>query len=164
MKPESIKEIEEIAPTLAKMDSTSVHKVPYNYFDNLSDDIWNKIQSSNVIEPPKRTIFGSIRAYFDTLSYANLAFSGSLSIVLIVSCIWMYKNQHQQASSMLTELASTELNHYIDENIEEFPEELIAKRIDFNTNKALLLENNQDTNEIDNITNEALENLEDENI
>jgi hypothetical protein len=165
MKPEYLKEIEEIAPTLSKLDKVQTHKVPYNYFDDLSDDIWKKMQNSPAVIEKHKNILQQLKEYFAAFTYNRIALSGSFALIMIIAGVWLFKTQNNSVKKgLFVGVQTTELHQYVTENIEEFPEELLAKRIETPSNSKLILENSIDLNDLDTYYKDAIESIEDDNI
>jgi hypothetical protein len=84
---------------------------------------------------------------------------------MIIAGVWLFKTQNNSVKKgLFVDVQSTELYQYVTENIEEFPEELLAKRIETPSNSKLILENSIDSNDLDTYYKEAIESIEDDNI
>lgn len=125
-------ELSEIAPFLAnlKKENTSLESftVPDDYFSNLSDNIFEKTTLQPEIATKQTvkeisTIWTMVNQYFQWLLRPSIAVIATS--VLIVAAVGIYL-MNQPAESQMADLTVTEIEEYVEENIDVFDEEQLA--------------------------------------
>ncbi|MFK7946219.1 MAG: hypothetical protein AB8G11_01425 [Saprospiraceae bacterium] len=130
-------ELSEIAPFLANLkkdnDSLETFNVPDDYFNKLSDSIFEKtilqpeIRTKPTIQQVKSpTIWTTISQYFQWLLRPGVAVIATS--VVIVAAVGVYM-MNQPAENQMAELTVTEIEEYVEENIEIFDEEQLAELV-----------------------------------
>lgn len=125
-------ELSEIAPFLANLkkenDSLETFNVPDDYFNKLSDSIFEKtilqpeIVSKQTIQ--KSSIFWTtINRYFQWLLRPGVTVIATS--IVIVAAVGIYL-MNQPTENQMAELTITEIEEYIEDNIEIFDEEQLA--------------------------------------
>jgi len=144
-------ELSEIAPFLANLkkdnDSLEAFELPDNYFDNLSDKIFEKtiLQAETIPNVTTKDITSSIvwatvSPYFQRLLRPGFAIiTTSIVIVAVISTYLI----NQSTENNMIELTSTEIEAYIENNIEAFEEEQLANLL-MTTEKTAVLTNIED--------------------
>lgn len=128
-------ELSEIAPFLAKLkkenSTLETFDVPNDYFNNLSDSIFEKtilqpeiVPKQTVNESP--TIWTTIGQYFQWLLRPGVAVIATS--VVIVAAVGIYM-MNQPDENQMADLTATEIEEYIEENIESFDEEQLAELV-----------------------------------
>lgn len=125
-------ELSEIAPFLANLkkdnDSLETFNVPDDYFDNLSNSIFEKtILQSDIAATQtvteKSTIWTTFSQYVQWLLRPGVAVIATS--VIIVAAIGIYLI-NQPTENQMAELTVTEIEAYVEDNIEAFDEEQLA--------------------------------------
>ena len=126
MKPEIRRELEELAPGLAKLDRPDLTpELPDNYFHNLTVEV---LQQARDRAPAPNTPAGAPRRKWSWWFRPGLALATVSAAIALVVVFW------PQGSTMsweeaLAEFETDQLEAYISDNIEEFDEENLARAV-----------------------------------
>lgn len=123
-------ELEELAPTLAQLKARELPlEAPPAYFDQLSDELWQKWQ----VNTPEPTVREQNRW---SVWWANLftwgwkpAYSYALAgiAVVVISLTVLLRQNDLQASIEETALSQEDIEYYINANLDDFDLGLLAE-------------------------------------
>ncbi len=126
------KELEEIAPALARMDKNEPFQTPKGYFNQFPNRIHYKIREHSEDFAQDITLLQSIDRYLET--FLRPAYAAALSVFLFIvmtGSYAMYLNQSQtpllQQQANINELSSQEVAAYVSNHIDQFDVGVIAK-------------------------------------
>jgi hypothetical protein len=125
-----MKEEDEIPEKLNRLKaSADGFQVPEGFFENLSDEVWKKIQQAQVEAKPLRSSLSTrmdqwLRTWF--LPQPGLALAlASLAILLIAALFWF--NSPGSVQAQLAQVDKASVKSYVLSNIDEFEEESILE-------------------------------------
>ncbi len=110
--------------------STGGFKVPEGFFENFSNEVWQKIQQAQVeAEPVSPSLSIRLEQWLGTWFLPKPALAlASLAILLIAALFWL-KNPTGSVQDQLAEVDSTSVKNYVLSNIDEFDEESILESV-----------------------------------
>ena len=122
-------ELEKLAPSLSKLKKEEVFEVPENYFNQLPDQILNKIDFSKT-----RTVSESISSetsssWLDRLTEGLVIFFqpkmavGFAMMVMLAAASFFILNNENTSIPQVADLTSEELENYVIANIDDFDEQ-----------------------------------------
>lgn len=127
-------ELSEIAPFLAKLKEDNIpietFRVPDDYFDNLSNTIFEKtiFQEESVIQQPtiatKESVWANLGRYFQWLWNPGTAVVLTSVVVLVIAGFYLVNQPINDYGSNLT---AADIEQYVEENIETFELEQLAE-------------------------------------
>lgn len=155
-KKEIQEELEQIAPTLAKLQPQQEGDVPYLYFEGLADKIIDKaaVEQSDSVPLLSRIWTWLVQPQ------VGLALC---SLMLVASIFLVSNNTSSYPAEVVADLQPSEINTYITQNIEDFDEDtFLAMQIEGALFDDFLMEDLND-NEFDQLLEDVLEDI-DENL
>lgn len=163
MKPDKhIKEeLEQIAPLLSKMDKEEGFQVPFNYFEDLEDEIMGKVfpKTTPVYQAAKPASGLSVAGFLRTLLKPRFAMAIATVLIVLSAGLWFINGQGSVDCTGLACVSADEIQLYIESNIDEFDTDLLAVGLGENFNIMDDLELNQE--ELDDyIDDNILENFD----
>jgi glutaredoxin 2 len=103
-------------------------KTPKFYFDNLADRVIEKTQP---VAPPQyqatKSIFSQIEEWVSVLMQPRWAMAMASVVILAVGSWFYLKKETIQTNETLTEITNDDIQEYIEANIEDFDENLLAE-------------------------------------
>ena len=136
MKEDIENELREISPFLADLKEVQPDKngkaepfrTPKFYFDNLADRVMEKTQP---LPPPqyvrKKNVFSQLEEWLSVLVQPRWAMSMATVAILAVGSWFYLKKEVVQPNETLTEITNEDIHEYIENNIEDFDENLLAE-------------------------------------
>lgn len=129
-----VEELMEVSPFLAKLKAEKMEfmkpNVPEQYFDKLTESIFEQTILQPKVAPSivqEQTIIrekSSIQIFFERLLQPNFAVLSMAVMLLIVAGVYLVN--HPQTDDMNVEFTASEIEAYIEENIEYFDLEQLA--------------------------------------
>ncbi len=114
------KELEEIAPLLAKLERKENLSIPKGYFDDLTDNVLGEIQLKE--EKIRPSFFEKIDTWLLRLFQPRLALALASAVGIVLAAYFLFSNQpfQQNQNIALMDLSKEEVNTYIYNNLEDF--------------------------------------------
>jgi hypothetical protein len=147
MKEDFENELRELSPFLAdlkKQKKEDGFQTPKFYFETLADKVLEKAQPKTVIVPPQYSntpsLFTRVQAWLGSALSLNKSIALASVLFLAIGGWYFFKSNQKQDMNACSELACVpkdEIKSYIQENINDFEEELLIKNIS-------LVENNEE--------------------
>lgn len=118
-------ELEEIAPSMAKMDKTEPFKTPQDYFEQFPDQMRLKINGQSQYLPQDNTLIQTIEQYLEILLKPTYAAAlSALFLFLLTGGYALYLDQPQSPSFQqefnISNLSNQEVSAYVANNIDQF--------------------------------------------
>ena len=145
MKEEIENELRELSPFLADLKRQlpdangkgQPFRTPKFYFDNLADKVIEKTQPE---APPLRresfgqyiadkSIFTKVEEWLAVLMQPRWAMAMASVAILAISSWFYLKKENLQTNETLTEITNDDIHEYIEANIEDFDENLLAENV-----------------------------------
>ncbi len=166
MKEELKKELEEIAPFLMEKKPAEEMEVPFLYFEKLPDRVMDRIKTTNREEMTKspglvRNPSGSPISWWTKLLSPRPVWAFAGLVILVTACIFWWRTP--TPAGALPELTESDIQQYIDENEDDFSEDLILEaltddKVEINIENTRI--NQQDIEEyLENLDPEDIEDL-----
>ncbi len=162
-------ELEELSPLLAslKKEEKQWEDVPVNYFDNLEDEVWNKItppqKEVNTATTHSASWPDQIIVFIQSLFQPSYALALASVVVLIAAFFWLQTNTSENSDQMadgseieIQELALEDIQMYVDANIDDIEESDLYEILDENVTLDGLFQNSEDA-DLDEYLDELLE-------
>lgn len=132
MKEEIENELRDISPFLADLKKEQPFKAPKFYFDTLADRVIEKTQPTAAPQyKAKKSVSSMAGEWISTLLQPRWVMAmASVAILAVASWFYLVK-QSVQAVQPLTEISNEDINEYINNNLDDFDENLLAEN-DFN--------------------------------
>ncbi len=131
------KELEEIAPSLAKLKDTGPDfTVPKDYFQNLTDDILSKIgrEAATGSKQEKRPpgLWEQISAWMATLFKPQFAMGLAAGVLLMIAAFFVFQTEISNKESVVVQgdLTEAEIADYVALHIDDFDAELLIGLFD----------------------------------
>ena len=122
-------ELEKLAPSLSKLKKEEVFEVPENYFNQLPDQILNKIDFSKTKTVSESISSESSSSWLDQLTerlaiffQPKMAIGFAMMIMLAVASFFIL-NDENTSIPQVADLTSEELEFYVKANIDDFEEQ-----------------------------------------
>ena len=125
------KELEEISPFLAGLDKKQDFKVPVNYFENLQDEIWEKVRPQQVVVQEKQvspTWLEQVEAFIASLFQPRMALAMA-SVLVLLTAGWFFLQDTEGTSLPLAEENPLfeEASDYLAQHLDDFDAELLLQ-------------------------------------
>jgi hypothetical protein len=143
MKEEIENELRDISPFLADLKNTQPDtrgkgqpfKTPKFYFDTLADRVMEKTQLAAPSQyKAKKSVFSLVGKWISTLLQPRWAMAMA-SVAILVVASWFYWGKLTiQVEQPLTEISNEDINEYINNNLDDFDENLLAESDLYNSN------------------------------
>ena len=116
MKKEIRKELDSLAPKLARQKKKNIYNVPDHYFESLFDDLSRRIKShgNETNDEPKQET--RIKRSLDILK-SPITWSIAASLVLLIS---VFQFTDLSLEQNIIDLSDQEILAYLDENLDDF--------------------------------------------
>ncbi len=163
IKKEIQEELKNLAPSLSKMEKKEGFQIPENYFNELPDQIMSQLDFSKTSLKKERVSWIEILSEKITVFFQpRIAIGFSMAMLMICSIYFLTKNT-TTTSSAFAELSIAEMENYIEENIEDFDEEILFEFVAENEMNSLGKLEVEDE-DLDEYMFEIIEDLEDEDL
>lgn len=169
IKKEIQEELENLAPSLAKMKKEETIEVPQNYFNELPDQILSQLDFPKNNTPTENIIATSSVSWIDqiigsigALFQPRVAIGFGMAIVLMGAFLFLNKDMVMEDSGIVN-LSDEELESYIKTNLDEFDEETLFSFLG-NEEISDLTEVEYEEEELDNYMEEIIEDMEEEDL
>ena len=124
MKEDLKKELEDIAPFLLEKKPAEEMEVPYLYFEKLPDRVLDRINK----EPGRAgNQSGNIFNWWQKLLSPRPVWAFAGLVLLVTACIFWWRSP--VPAGALPELTESDILQYIDENEDDFSEDLILEAL-----------------------------------
>ena len=134
-KKEIQEELEQISPFLAGLDKTQNFKVPVNYFEEMQEDLWQKVAPESKSAPvavQKKTWLSQLDEWLANWFQPRLALSLA-SLLLLLTAGWYFMSSVDGSEELVaveSSLLDDEAYDYFAQNFDEFDAELLSQ-LDF---------------------------------
>ncbi len=154
------KELEEIAPLLSELkDKGDGFEAPFKYFDGLADDIMNQLEENETpVKPASDSLLNQVGAFFQSLFQPRTAMAFATVLLLLVAG-WMYFPTEVNQTTTFAEVSDEILENYINENIDDFEEDLFAGLVTEDDFSSLEFEQINDT-DLDKYLDEIIDDID----
>ena len=117
-------ELKDIAPFLSKIDKKPGFKVPHNYFEQLPDEIMKGLELKTKQQPERTISWWEQSLQVFLTAFQPRVVMALASIALIIGSFF-YLNQTENSSE--SNIAADQYLAYINDNIDDFDEEMILE-------------------------------------
>lgn len=126
------KELGELSPFLLEMKNKSEgFKVPDNYFANLSDEVWQRLQAEKQAArpvqatPAQPSLWMQLRQAWQFLLQPQYALALASVAIVIIAAIFLLRPSSNETP--LAQISAEEAQQYLSNNIDEFDTALLAE-------------------------------------
>jgi len=169
IKKEIQEELENLAPSLAKMRKEETIEVPQNYFNKLPDQILSQLDFPKNNTPTENIIATSSVSWIDqmigsigALFQPRIAIGFGMAIILMGAFLFLNKDMTVRDSGIVT-LSDEELESYIKTNLDEYEEETLFS-VFGNEEISDLTETEFEEEELENYMEEIIDEMEEEDL
>jgi len=153
-------ELNELSPSLSKLDKKEGFQLPPRYFEKLTENVMHQLNTSTEqpVETPAPSWQQSLMNFWATLWQPRLIMGMATVALLILAGTFFMNNQESSSDTMLalSDISDEELNQYFEDHFEDYDQELVG--IDgSNSDEAIIPSNINDE-----VLNEYFENVVDE--
>ncbi len=123
-------ELNELSPSLSKLDKREGFEVPPRYFDRLTDEVLRKAKADTELTKEKQSPqwLQNISNALATLWQPRVAISLASVAVLVLAVNFFFNTSSDIDDPLagISDISDQELSQYIQENLDEFDADLLA--------------------------------------
>lgn len=122
-------ELKKLAPSLSKLKKEEVFEMPENYFSQLPNQIFNKVDFAKNKTVIASTTSSTSRGWLDRMTerlanfFQHRVVVGFAMMILLVVASFFILNNEDTSKPQLSDLTSGELESYVKANIDDFEEQ-----------------------------------------
>ena len=164
LKKEIQEELEQLAPSLAKLKKEEHFEVPENYFQQLPDQILSQIDfgKNESVAPaaPVRSWVDDIVEKISFLFQPRVAIAFAALLLLLVSVFLINRNDTPgESGNLLASISEAEMEEYLEANLNEFEEESLYDLVDEVASNDFTEDLNEE--DLENLMEEFIDDLDD---